>query len=226
MENQNPIPVSENKSYFEKFAHPDYFNKKHPANIMLILLVLIFIGFVLLIYPYFIPMFQPAKTIQQQTTQTKITPPAAMGPNTNWKTYTNDRYGLSFKYPADASVHTDEVVYVDGVITKTPNTIQLLSKTPNFILTLQLKPGNNQSLATLIASDSPSLTQNKSNPIIVAKETGKLYANQLQGAYGPVTGLYFLHNNVFYKATVEGHDDFSTYENIAGQILSTFKFTN
>ena len=60
------------------------------------------------------PSLRDVNTTQQPTTYTPQTPPRSSQPSTapvskpGWKTYTNDRYGFEFQYPADLTLKVEE----------------------------------------------------------------------------------------------------------------------
>lgn len=150
-------------------------------------------------------------------------------PTSNWKTYTNEEYGLSFKYPKDWQIVTysdfDEYTSVCLSPTKcaTPEELQSLDIYSGLI-EIGLGPRikfNNPQFSTKIGIN------NNINANLAEEYTGTNHSNSHLWNKHVITYSYEIEdgwtNSITFTADIEKGED--EYLNTFNKILSTFKFT-
>ncbi len=147
--------------------------------------------------PTVIPTMEPSS---EPVATTKATP----DPTANWKTYKNNQYGMSFKYPSNLKLEIENINPVDS-----GNYILLTFDRAVFVDSFTIK----------ISSNAPSRPK-----ILLETEP---YATKKLGSYSwymymlsADSGLQMEKNNILYSVIYRNRED------LIFQILSTFKFTN
>jgi len=148
---------------------------------------------------------------------------------TGWKIYENDKYGYSFKYPTDGEfeVNNDTVSFNKWGPTQKAQTEFYDA------LSIQIHPGslNNQTLEELVNS---RIIESEENQIATILESPKpIFLGGIEGITYRAQGLgefkyiYVSPRKNTFLQIIDGTRDPTNqgFQNIADQILSTFKFT-
>lgn len=131
---------------------------------------------------------------------------------TDWKTYTNAKYGFSFEYPKDSIIKTD-MILADGSI-EFSNFIFLLEKT-------------NDTLANYV-----NKLKDTNGAIPTNKLVDKFETVEWIGSYknAPTHYKSILNNGLVFNFGITNIDDMTQFvideTNLLNQILSTLKFTD
>lgn len=129
----------------------------------------------------------------------------------NWKTYTNSKYGFSFKYPDDLS-------FTPSNNTDKSSEVEIYAYNPHDYAEVALVVSH-KSESTLIQEDGENLTKSiiDFNGISADKYSGN------SGVAGTVykEEVFFTHNSLTFIFSVGTYNR----KNLLIQILSTFKFT-
>ncbi len=208
MENQTQIPVVQTEQKTDK------------SNFLIMLLsILLFIslsfaGFFAFqtqklanelkdsrIIPTTIPTLLPTA---EPSSKPVATTKATADPTSNWKTYKNDQYGMSFKYPSSLKLEVENINPVDS-----GNYILLTFDRAVFVDSFTIK----------ISANAPR------RPTILMET--EPYATKKLGSYSwymymlsADSGLQMEKNNILYSVIYRNREE------LIFQILSTFKFVN
>ncbi len=181
---------------------------------------------------------------QKATTTTPPTPSTTTKDETaDWKTYTNDTYGFSFRYPENLSVTSNQL----RTKAEEANELSLTGdKKVYFSLHGPLsKTGCDERIGKASSLDLKQYVnniweanKNDKNPNIQNKTVGNInnitinnndgYSFTLTKSYTDICGGYLLLNNETSINFLEKNGDKYMIETsglIAGQVLSTFQFT-
>jgi hypothetical protein len=204
----------ENQTLIEQLNQPQ---KNNPVIILLSILLFISVaiaGFfafqtqklayelkIIRITPTTIPTIMPTiEPSSEPVATTKATP----DPTANWKTYKNDQYGMSFKYPSYLKLEVENIKPVNS-----GNYILLTFDRAVFVDSFTIK----------ISANAPR------RPTILMET--EPYATKKLGSYSwymymlsADSGLQMDKNNILYSVVYRNRED------LIFQILSTFKFTN
>ena len=167
----------------------------------------------------------PTQTVDNQTDLSS--PITTTSPITNWQSYSNSKYGFSFKYPLDFSSIdcSDNVQLIPKDVAKSGINCGFLDSKyfSIFIVTLKEQP---------LPSKNGYLDLNEytisKKAVIIANQTAMKYTFILKPESG--AGAWdswretvdFTHKDYFYSVTLKDR----TWSDNFDQILSTFKFTN
>lgn len=215
MENQT-LPV--NQSVDETIIQTEQQSKKS-SFLIILLSVLLFISLAIAgffafqtqklanelkssrIIPTTIPTMIPTA---EPSSKPVATTKATTDPTSNWKTYKNDQYGMSFKYPSNLKLEVENINPVDS-----GNYILLTFDRAVFVDSFTIK----------ISANAPR------RPTILMET--EPYATKKLGSYSwymymlsADSGLQMEKNNILYSVIYRNRED------LIFQILSTFKFTD
>lgn len=176
----------------------------------------------------------PRTSVTPPTPQTTPAPSPTPSPSpaltdteeiSNWKTYTNTRYGYSFKYPQDLYLKTPSAVENTVTFLFEKYRGQTLIDQPEFGISA--------------STDGKPLEELVNSIKAIAKQTGQVVSFQeikLEGerAYrneniikdNPMSNITTLvnHNNISYKITLFYSEMTEKQKSLYDQILSTFRF--
>ncbi len=151
-----------------------------------------------------------------------LSPKPTTDPVADWKTYTNDKYNFSFKYPSGWDYRE--------VSSKTQNTIDYLQVTLAKSEHFSPIPKGNPSVMISITetTDESKLSVYQITEVIKTIVIGGMTAEEREHKTPTVDSKYitFFRNNVAYEFESRMHSQDSEHQSIFDQILSTFKFTN
>ncbi|MCL5410096.1 MAG: hypothetical protein M1607_04530 [Patescibacteria group bacterium] len=162
----------------------------------------------------------------------------------NWKTYTNTKYGFSLKYPTNVTVMKENSGSATRGITSVSTGIDAATLT---IVTKSCEQGRTGCMRLIhigVSDDSDELTLDQilekdfssSNfvltrdfqKMIIGGESALISINGLP-ALEYSAGAFVVHNNKFYEITVDTYGVTSSQNdesfNLLKQIITTFKFT-
>ncbi len=227
MENQNPQPTtpvqdqsSAPTSNINQTLPPVSRKKSKLIYILIALLVLIFLGSAAAF---------GMKYFNESRKSTILVPPSTT-PSPASSLVTNKEYigkDYSFSYTSDYKLLTNEVISIDGVTVKVPETITLLSPVipeanTNFQLSIAVE---DQPLSKLLAYTASALgdTGTKGTYEIDKKEVN-IFKDTTIGVFGS-TILYIENNNKVYSISINSSAPFAKIQNAVDQVLSTLKFT-
>ena len=216
MENQTQLPV--NQSVNETVIQTEQLPKK--SNFLVILLSILLVislaiaGFfafqtqklayelkIIRITPTTIPTIIPTvEPSSEPVATTKATP----DPTANWKTYKNDQYGMSFKYPSYLKLEVENIRPVNS-----GNYILLTFDRAVFVDSFTIKiSANAPRRPTILMETEPYATKKLGNNL--------WYMYMLSAD----SGLQMDKNNILYSVIYRNREE------LIFQILSTFKFTD
>ncbi|MFH0936792.1 MAG: PsbP-related protein [Candidatus Daviesbacteria bacterium] len=164
----------------------------------------------------------PQLTVDSQSTPTpSLISSASSNEISNWKTYTNDKYYYSVKYPSNwflTEIQDSTTVNIDN------SPISSLSPTQELPKTMQIRIGRIQEKH--ISPWKPTSADYAIDPIIVGGITGTKYTDKKPDK---VDGLFHSialidSGNISYVIIYTNYDNKGTHDQIFDQILSSFKF--
>ncbi len=154
----------------------------------------------------------------------------------DWKTYTNEKYGVEFKYPKDFTVNViNEVdslfeVSIDTPYYNPPSTlynlhfhVTALSETDN--LACISKPYGKESQSKMTSEEMVRNGDTFQN--IKLKEVSSYSTTSNEERYHILKNnyCYMIVKRIYYQNEEKSGFDYSTYQSILDSIFSTFKFT-
>ena len=146
-----------------------------------------------------------------------------------WKTYTNTAAKYSLKYPSDYTLNEGKVAGVDGVVSKAPTFIQLISSpipntSGNFAITINyLATSANLDDFVDKNSNCVDIKAVKGKPYILDGTNSSIFVNSPCGPWGS-TEIYTIKNGLGYIIKIEGTVSEAEMKPYYEQILSTFRF--
>ena len=149
---------------------------------------------------------------QKQKTTKKITdtPTPSLNPTADWKTYTSDTYGFTFKYPSSATYKNTN--YTGSKMSVTFNN---LTSSQNTDLTVFV--------GTTWAFTNPKADTTK-NATVAGIPT---YREDIpSGQNPPQTDLYIKHGNDYITIQLVKDDKDTQIDSVLNEMLSTFQFTS
>lgn len=195
------------------------FPEKSKNNNSLIYLIIIFILLAIIGFLSFKYVFgeklMSSFLLATPTIQAVATPTVAVDPTANWKTYSNNKFNFSIKYPSDMYLADIERLNL-VVIQKEP--IDLALRTHPYLGALTIKYG---------AQSIPLEWLNGHNTTI----GGVLAYLQGNRNISSESNYYFSEitvsrSSIIYDINFPNLDNKGNHDKIFDQILSTFKFTN
>lgn len=153
-------------------------------------------------------------------------PNTSLEGETGWSTYKNEELGFTFKYPSSYELEVEGALSADGVISKSPNTVTVISNTdPNFAVSIEYKNAGGMSLINDAAKsyDSCSLDGLQSDSYYLDGRYGLIYVNTSCGVNGS-TIIFVLDRDTLYTINIASHASYSEIQDEVDKILSTFKF--
>jgi hypothetical protein len=149
-------------------------------------------------------------------------PTSTADPTADWKIYTNDKYGFTFKYPNDWEYQEN--------YSKTQNTIDYLqitlAKSEYFN---PIPKGNPLIMLSLIeTTDQNKLSIYQNTEIVKTIVIGEITAEERKHMTPTVDSKYvtFINNDISYEIESQMHTQSIEHQEVFDQILSTFKFTD
>jgi len=241
---QNEIPVTQSNLQQTVNKSPSPGSKWKLISLTIVLLAIVGLGLYYFLIKNKILLFQnQQKSITPTIAQLTSTP--TPDPTSNWKTYTNAKYELSIKYPADTRVSQISNY-----------TLPALNTDKNIITAIQsINPNYPRSLTGLDISESNDLancnknTTTKNISGIAFFVAGENIPNDAMGGMRSINDQYYvIHGNICYsiqssvfwqdvsfdttvkvpssQALQEQQNWIQTQQQLNSQILSTFKFTD
>jgi len=141
-------------------------------------------------------------------------------PMTNWKSYTNDRYNFTFKYPSDWEYQENS--------SKTQNTIDYLqitlAKSEYFN---PIPKGNPMILITITeTTDKDKLSVYQNTEVVRTMVIGGITAEERKHKTSTIDSKYitFVNNNNTYEVESRMHTQSTEHQETFDQILSTLTF--
>jgi len=186
-----------------------------------------------------VPTMEEVKIPTRPTPSPVLSPTPITDPAANWKTYKNEKYSYSIKYPPTAEVKIskgdDNVsIYLFGLSTADRNVQESISFDISVNENEELNITN---LDDLVERRSQHVTFIKKEKLLLGNQPAIKYTlkEHYEGKDTPevsrTVGLYLLRNDLLYNLVVNysginsfNHEEF--VEKIFDQILSTFKFLN
>jgi hypothetical protein len=170
---------------------------------------------------------QIPNTVQNQSAQlvpsvAPVVEPTTASIPTNWKTYDNQKAGISFQYPSDWILTTGESNHEVIILTKKDDTQAKV-----------MLPGDIQDTATYridisLPPNSDISIPSQSQPVTVGGKLGVKFIEGAAPSSGPSTVVLVGTDSKYefiYSALAQVNTH-TKYLNTFDQILSTFKFTN
>lgn len=219
-QNVNPVPPPQHKNWIKW------------------VLIIVFVVLLASITTYFVLTFQSQKPPPPQIVQTTPSPTPTPDPTANWKTYTNTKYGFTFKHPSlddtccDVSPPSQNLELIASFGDK--STVLPQSDKPFNGFSVYVEPNPNkisfkmylnnaklQLLQTLKNEIGPRpLQPPQESSILIGSRTGTMLSNYRWAVVDVFIPL--LDNQRIVVIAKEGGENFTT---LFDQILSTFKFT-
>lgn len=223
--------------------------EKGQALILIVVAILVLVAIAAGVY-YFGKQnsSQPRNTPIVSESQKPSTPSSTTTKDefSDWKTYTNKKYGYSVRYPADWLMTEGESTAVDipkihsfslTKTDKTQNQVDLpgdFKDDAKYVISIRVSPNSSNYTAQEyilqnVSPESQEEFKKELQDIIVGGGKGVKLLQAAAPASGLATTIYISHANKIYEFSygAMAHQETHTkFMNIFDQILSTFKFTD
>jgi hypothetical protein len=208
-------------------------SKSFPLKWILILIIFILIGGGATYYVA--NQSQKPASSSNQTPTTAPSPTPTPDPTSDWKTYTNTKYGYSVKYPSDWKIQSPGGGSNGELCRETGIDSQIIELSEKELSECGFAgeglPSPDANITVWVLDEKHSTLENLIGPnyskLQVAGEAAVKYPFTDESALPNIyaTRIYLNHNNNGYIIYLKQSDITGKYEMILDQILSTFKFT-